>query len=68
MQLFSKARNVSQPLEGHAATFGTIRLDGATTDTKLFAFAVKSTSGEAKIKSSLPEALDPDPLACRGHW
>lgn len=49
MQLFSKARNVSQPLEGHAATFGTIRLDGATTDTKIFAFAVKSTSGEAKI-------------------
>ncbi|KAH8731300.1 clathrin heavy chain [Phaeosphaeriaceae sp. PMI808] len=49
MQLFSKARNVSQPLEGHAATFGTIRLDGASTDTKLFAFAVKSTSGEAKI-------------------
>ena len=49
MQLFSKARNVSQPLEGHAATFGTIRLDGASTDTKLFAFAVKSTSGDAKI-------------------
>lgn len=49
MQLFSKARNVSQPLEGHAATFGTIRLDGASTDTKLFAFAVKSASGEAKI-------------------
>lgn len=49
MQLFSKARNVSQPLEGHAATFGTIRLDGAQTDTKLFAFAVKSSSGEAKI-------------------
>ncbi|EAT88712.2 hypothetical protein SNOG_03507 [Parastagonospora nodorum SN15] len=49
MQLFSKARNVSQPLEGHAATFGTIRLDGAATYTKLFAFAVKSTSGEAKI-------------------
>ncbi|KAF1845878.1 clathrin heavy chain [Cucurbitaria berberidis CBS 394.84] len=49
MQLFSKARNVSQPLEGHAATFGTIRLDGAQTDTKLFAFAVKSSSGDAKI-------------------
>ncbi|KAF1838338.1 clathrin heavy chain [Decorospora gaudefroyi] len=49
MQLFSKARNVSQPLEGHAATFGTIRLDGASTDTKIFAFAVKSSSGEAKI-------------------
>ncbi|KAF2684962.1 clathrin heavy chain [Lentithecium fluviatile CBS 122367] len=49
MQLFSKARNVSQPLEGHAATFGSLRLEGATSDTKLFAFAVKSTSGEAKI-------------------
>jgi clathrin heavy chain len=49
MQLFSKARNVSQPLEGHAATFGTIRLDGASSDTKIFAFAVKSSSGEAKI-------------------
>ncbi|EMD90917.1 hypothetical protein COCC4DRAFT_194695 [Bipolaris maydis ATCC 48331] len=49
MQLFSKARNVSQPLEGHAATFGTLRLDGASTDTKIFAFAVKSSTGEAKI-------------------
>ncbi|KAH7131916.1 hypothetical protein B0J11DRAFT_520333 [Dendryphion nanum] len=49
LQLFSKARNVSQPLEGHAATFGTIRLDGASTDTKLFAFAVRSASGEAKL-------------------
>jgi clathrin heavy chain len=49
MQLFSKARNVSQPLEGHAATFGSLRLDGAQSDTKLFAFAVKSTTGEAKL-------------------
>ncbi|KAF2003503.1 clathrin heavy chain [Amniculicola lignicola CBS 123094] len=49
MQLFSKARNVSQPLEGHAATFGTIRLDGASTDTKVFAFAVRAASGEAKL-------------------
>lgn len=49
MQLFSKARNVSQPLEGHAATFGSIRLDGATKDTKLFAFAVRTVTGEAKI-------------------
>ncbi|KAF2013645.1 clathrin heavy chain [Aaosphaeria arxii CBS 175.79] len=49
LQLFSKARNVSQPLEGHAATFGTIRLEGASTDTKLFAFAVRNTAGEAKL-------------------
>jgi clathrin heavy chain len=49
MQLFSKARNVSQPLEGHAATFGSVRLDGAATDTKLFCFAVKNLNGEAKL-------------------
>lgn len=49
MQLFSKQRNVSQPLEGHAATFGTIRLEGAATDTKLFAFAVRAQNGEAKL-------------------
>jgi clathrin heavy chain len=49
LQLFSKARNVSQNLDGHAATFGTIRLDGAPVDTKLFAFAVRSLTGEAKL-------------------
>lgn len=49
LQLFSKARNVSQPLEGHAATFGTLRLDGAQSDTKVFAFAVRSQSGDAKL-------------------
>lgn len=49
LQLFSKARNVSQSLDGHAATFGSLRLDGATTDTKLFAFAVRSLNGDAKL-------------------
>ncbi|KAF2749326.1 clathrin heavy chain [Sporormia fimetaria CBS 119925] len=49
LQLYSRARNISQALEGHAATFGTIRLEGAATDTKLFAFAVKSLTGDAKL-------------------
>jgi clathrin heavy chain len=49
IQLFSKARNVSQPLEGHAATFGTLRLDGAAADSKVFAFAIKQASGDAKL-------------------
>jgi clathrin heavy chain len=49
IQLFSRARNVSQALEGHAATFGTLRLEGAPADSKLFAFAVKQASGEAKL-------------------
>jgi len=72
MQLFSKARNVSQPLEGHAATFGTIRLEGATADTKVFAFAVKSSSGEAKINIVEVDHNPPNPAFTKRlipiHW
>lgn len=52
MQLYSKERGVSQPIEGHAASFAELRLEGAGEDTKLFAFAVRTASG-AKV-SSLP--------------
>lgn len=45
MQLYSKDRGISQAIEGHAAAFGTLRLDGAPEDTKLFAFAVRSATG-----------------------
>ncbi|GAA5918516.1 hypothetical protein JCM1841_003276 [Sporobolomyces salmonicolor] len=45
MQLYSKERGVSQPIEGHAASFAELRLEGATDDTKLFAFAVRTASG-----------------------
>lgn len=43
MQLFSRERGVSQPIEGHAACFGRIRLDGAPTDTSVFCFVNKTT-------------------------
>lgn len=45
MQLYSKDRGISQAIEGHAAAFGTIRLDGAPEDTKLFTFAVRTQNG-----------------------
>ncbi|GAA6060259.1 hypothetical protein JCM10212_003959, partial [Sporobolomyces blumeae] len=45
MQLYSKERGVSQPIEGHAASFAELRLEGASDDTKLFAFAVRTASG-----------------------
>ncbi|KAK4648246.1 Clathrin heavy chain [Podospora bellae-mahoneyi] len=45
MQLYSKDRGITQAIEGHAAAFGTIRLDGAPEDTKLFTFAVRTASG-----------------------
>ena len=35
MQLYSRDRGISQAIEGHAAAFGTLRLDGAPADTKL---------------------------------
>jgi clathrin heavy chain len=48
MQLYSKERGVSQPIEGHAASFAEIKLDGASAETKLFAFAVRTAQG-AKV-------------------
>ncbi|KAB5551097.1 hypothetical protein GE09DRAFT_1124892 [Coniochaeta sp. 2T2.1] len=45
MQLYSRDRGISQAIEGHAAAFGTLRLDGAPEDTKLFTFAVRSATG-----------------------
>ena len=48
MQLYSKERGVSQPIEGHAASFAEVRLEGASDDTKLFTFAVRTATG-AKV-------------------
>ncbi|KAH8891850.1 clathrin heavy chain [Thozetella sp. PMI_491] len=45
MQLYSKDRGISQAIEGHAAAFGTLRLDGAPEDTKVFTFAVRTATG-----------------------
>lgn len=51
MQLFSRERNVSQPIEGHAAAFAEIKLDGQANPTKLFTFAVRTAAG-AKVMYS----------------
>jgi clathrin heavy chain len=45
MQLYSKDRGISQAIEGHAAGFGTLRLEGAPADTKVFTFAVRTAQG-----------------------
>ncbi|KAK6069745.1 hypothetical protein SCUP234_10500 [Seiridium cupressi] len=45
LQLYSKDRGISQAIEGHAASFGTLRLEGAPADTKVFTFAVRTASG-----------------------
>lgn len=48
MQLYSKERAVSQPIEGHAAAFATLKIDGNPNPTKLFTFAVRTATG-AKV-------------------
>ncbi|KAK9476898.1 hypothetical protein V1514DRAFT_335500 [Lipomyces japonicus] len=45
MQLYSLDRKQSQIIEGHAATFARFRLEGASEDSKLFAFAVRTATG-----------------------
>lgn len=45
MQLYSKDRGISQAIEGHAAAFGTLRMEDAPNDTKLFTFANRSATG-----------------------
>ena len=45
MQLYSRDRAISQAIEGHAAAFGTVHLEGAPADTRVFTFAVRSAAG-----------------------
>ena len=44
MQLYSRERGISQAIEAHAAAFGTVRLEGAPADTRVFTFAVRSAT------------------------
>lgn len=45
MQLYSRDRGISQNIEGHAAAFGTLTVDGQPAPYKLFSFAVRTPSG-----------------------
>lgn len=49
LQLYSKERGVSQPIEGHAAAFASIRLENSAVETKLFTFANRTAAG-AKVR------------------
>ncbi|CAL1714911.1 unnamed protein product [Somion occarium] len=60
MQLFSRDRGVSQPIEGHAASFAELTLDGHQNKTKLFTFAVRTATG-AKLHIVEVDHTAPDP-------
>ncbi|CCH62980.1 hypothetical protein TBLA_0I03250 [Henningerozyma blattae CBS 6284] len=52
IQLFSKLRNISQPIDGHVAIFSTIKLDGNTEPVQVFVTGTRSStssSGELRI-------------------
>ncbi|TFK74892.1 clathrin heavy chain [Pluteus cervinus] len=60
MQLYSRDRGVSQAIEGHAAAFAEIKLDGHQKPTKLFTFAVRTATG-AKLHIVEIDHAAPDP-------
>lgn len=45
MQLYSKARGISQNIEGHAASFATFQAEGQPDPYKLFTFSVRTGTG-----------------------
>lgn len=44
LQLYSRDRGISQAIEAHAAAFGTLHLEGAPADTRVFSFAVRNAT------------------------
>ncbi|OSX64178.1 hypothetical protein POSPLADRAFT_1065482 [Postia placenta MAD-698-R-SB12] len=60
IQLYSRERNVSQPIEGHAASFAEIKLEGHQKPTKLFTFSVRTATG-AKLHIVEIDHQAPDP-------
>ncbi|OCH91028.1 clathrin heavy chain [Obba rivulosa] len=60
IQLYSRERGVSQPIEGHAAAFVEIKLDGHQKPTKLFTFSVRTATG-AKLHIVEIDHQAPDP-------
>lgn len=45
MQLYSVDRKVSQPIEGHAASFAQFKMEGNVEESTLFCFAVRGQAG-----------------------
>lgn len=45
MQLYSVERKVSQPIEGHAAAFASIKLENNPQPSTLFCFGVRGAQG-----------------------
>ncbi|PGH15842.1 hypothetical protein AJ80_05373 [Polytolypa hystricis UAMH7299] len=60
MQLYSKERGVSQYIEGHAAAFANVRVEGSPMPHKVFTFAVRTPTG-AKLQIAEIDHQEPNP-------
>ena len=54
MQLYSVERKVSQPIEGHAASFAQFKVAGNAEASNLFTFAVRGAAGGKVSQASHP--------------
>ncbi|KAJ5977260.1 hypothetical protein N7501_000602 [Penicillium viridicatum] len=60
MQLYSKERGISQFIEGHAASFANITVEGSPLPHSLFTFAVRTQTG-AKLQIAEIDHQEPNP-------
>ncbi|KAI5295640.1 hypothetical protein KEM52_000745 [Ascosphaera acerosa] len=60
MQLYSRERGISQHIEGHAAAFASVRVEGSPLEHKLFTFAVRTATG-AKLQIAEIDHQEPNP-------
>lgn len=60
MQLYSKERGISQFIEGHAAAFADIHVEGSALPHHLFTFAVRTQTG-AKLQIAEIDHQEPNP-------
>ncbi|KAJ5734359.1 clathrin heavy chain [Penicillium malachiteum] len=61
MQLYSKERGISQFIEGHAASFASINVEGSPLPHHLFSFAVRTSTGAAKLQIAEIDHQEPNP-------
>jgi len=66
MQLYSKEKNVSQPIAGHAAAFHSYMCEGYTTPSTLFTFANKDAAGAKLHVIEVQPGSKPEGVAAFG--
>ena len=59
MQLYSVERKVSQPIEGHAATFTQFKMDGNPQMSNIFTFAVRGAQASKVCTYKTKTAIFP---------